>query len=147
MATEFFSFEGKAEWAFVQKPHPKFDPPIYMLNFYPKDDDTRRAVKATGLRNNVKEGDYGFYYVFRRGADKGPLKVLDKDGQPFTELLGNGSDVKIVMEVYDYPNGRGGRSKAGRLDTVQILNLIPYHPEKEIKEPADVLAAAKKVPF
>jgi hypothetical protein len=147
--TEYFTFDGVAEWAFVHRPHNKFNPPVYMVNFYPKDDETRRAVKATGIRNGIKEGPYGWYYVFRRLETKGPPKVLDRDGDKFEGTIGNGSEVQVTLEVYRFNDGKNSGT-GSRIDTVKVTKLVPYIKEKAPEAPAEVATepkATKKVPF
>lgn len=49
----------------------------------------------------------------------------ERDGEPV--LIGNGSEVEVLVEVYDA--GRFG--KGTRLKAVKIIDLIEYNPEEE----------------
>lgn len=131
---EHYTFSGKIAWAFVSKPNSygKFS-----LNFYPKDGEDRKAVKATGIRNGIKEDDgsksgvEGFFYVFR--SDAAP-SVTDSNGDPVTVLVGNGSEADITISVEKFMTKDYGEVTRSKLVSVVLTTLIPY----EKKEPATV---------
>lgn len=62
-----------------------------------------------------------------------------RDGDPV--LIGNGSDVEVLVEVYDA--GRFG--KGTRLKAVKIIDLIEYNPDKEDEEKPEAKKEEKKV--
>jgi hypothetical protein len=53
-----------------------------------------------------------------------PPEVLDKDNQPFTKLIGNGSTVTCKVIIYDTIKGKGHRLEAVRVD-----DWVEYVPE------------------
>jgi hypothetical protein len=87
-----YQFRGSVTYAYLGTTN-KFDK--YSLNFFPIDDATRKAVKATGTRCGVKENDKGFFYTFTNL--KKPFVI--KDGAPFEEILGDGTVVEIELTV------------------------------------------------
>jgi hypothetical protein len=136
-----FKFRGLADYAFVQNTN-LFGK--YSINLY-ADKNTRKEIKATGLRGSDKEGKDelldGMYFVFRRDVSrvwKGVTTLLDKpyvtmeDGTDVTEIIGTGSDVTVEVEVYDFKAGtdpQGNAYPAGkgsRLVGVVVHNLVPY---------------------
>lgn len=133
MATEYIDFEGTASWCFLRKTD-KFG--HYSLNFYPKDDETRKALKSAGLRNGIKEDKDGkFYYKLRRKADKGMPRLINADGTEYKGLVGNGSKVLVLMEIYDYDNEEFGAGKGGRIEAVKVLDLVKYEPMQGKEQP------------
>jgi hypothetical protein len=152
MATQYHYFSGTAKWAHVSRPN-KFGK--HSINLY-VDDATRKEIRALGARLNAKEDDDGFYYVFRRdpertfpdGSKVGAPSVLDKDSQPMTALIGNGSKVTIKIAVYDFPAGEkdGEKWVAGRgtrLEAVRVDDLVPYEEVSVEGKDSDVIG----VPF
>lgn len=137
MSTEYFTFEGTVKWPWLTKPN-KFGK--YAVDFYPKDDATRKAIKATGFRGAPKESEDGWFYTFRRDPNKGPVE-LTCDGVPFAGLVGNGSAVTITLEVYDYDNPEFGKGKGSRLHSVAVKKLVEYNP------PAPQGVPANPVPY
>jgi hypothetical protein len=122
-----YTFEGTVRWAFVTNvnQYGKFS-----LNLY-VDDKTRKAIKATGTKNGLKEDDQGFYYVFR--SDEKPV-VVDGAGQPVTEIVGDGSKVRIAVTVekFDSKHGPNARTK---LKTVVVDELVPYESKAKVNVP------------
>lgn len=122
--TTYHTFEGKCKWAQIYKPD-KYEK--LSIQFFPTEED-RKAIKALGTRLTLKEDDDGFFYSFRRdpARARGPLKITGPDGQPFTKLIGNGSKVKVDIEVYDFNHPQHGAGKGHRLNAVQVLDLVEY---------------------
>lgn len=123
MSLETFKFSGRLFWAQVQKPDKKYGD--YRIKFYPKDDETRKAVKATGTKCGVKEDDNGFFYVFKNEVR--PV-VQDGEGNPVTTLLGNGSEADITLTVESFISPKFGPTARTRLAEVTVTKLIPYNP-------------------
>jgi hypothetical protein len=126
MAVKTYTFSGMFKWAFIINPSPKYE--NYSLRVYPADAETRRAVKATGVRNNTKEDDDGFYYQFRN--DNKP-EVVMADGSPVDKLVGDGTTGRIQLEVEDFVSAKWGNVVRSKLTGVIIDNLIPYEVQTE----------------
>lgn len=137
MPTTYHYFSGTAKWAHLTRPN-KFGK--HSINLY-VDDATRKDIRALGTRLKANEDDEGFFYNFRRDPEKtfpdgtkvGAPEVVDKDGNPLTALIGNGSKVTVKVSVYDFKAGEdketGEKWTAGRgtrLEAVRVDELIPY---------------------
>lgn len=136
MSTEVFYFTGTVNYALVHKPDSKYGK--YQMDFYPLDAAGRRAIKDTGIKNGVKEDQEGnFFYKF---ANEYKPSVVDKEGNPVTALVGNGSTVQIKLVVDTFnakpsDDGKfpGGQTTRGVVEAVRILELVPYvAPEREV---------------
>jgi hypothetical protein len=128
MATVEVSFEGGLNYVFANRLN-KFGK--HSVNFYPKDAETRKAVKAAGLRSGIKEDQNGnFYYVFRRDPDNkysgGPVLLVDTEGNEVTKPLAEGTEGIVYLDVYDYNSDEHGQGKGGRLKKIVITKLVEY---------------------
>lgn len=121
MSTTEYIFDGKVKWAQVQRPDKKYND--YRLLFYPGDADTRKAIKSTGTMCKIKEDDDGFFYQFR--SEIKPT-VTDAEGNPFTGLIGNNSDVTVRITVEKFTSPKHGDVARTKLVGVVITKLIPY---------------------
>lgn len=142
MPTTFHTFEGKLKWPFLTTLN-KFAK--HSVNFYPKDDDTMKAIAALKIKTKLSMDDDGGHFIFRRdpeqvnnfGKTRGPVIVVDEAGNPVEGLIGNGSEGVIKLEVYDYNHPKFGKGKAARLEAVKITKLIPYERKQvEDEQPA-----------
>lgn len=124
--TAYYEFSGIAKWAKLHTPDKKFQ--NYEIDLF-VDDETLKAIKATGVQLKVREDKDGQFIKFRRPASKkrkdklvemGPVKVI-KDGKRFTEEVGNGSEVTVLIQVYDTMKGPGHT-----LEMVKIDKLVAY---------------------
>jgi hypothetical protein len=130
--TEFY-FKGKIFWAFVHKTD-KYDK--YSFNFVPEDAEVRKAVKATGVRNGIKEDkDGNLFYKFRRDAKDGPIYVTDPEGKPIESLIGNGSDVVVKLGVEKFVSPTHGPVVRSKVLGVVVTNLIPYEKKEAAPDP------------
>lgn len=138
MAADTFYFQGPCKWAKVYKPDMKFEPGSYSIDIG-LDEEAEAQFKEIGLRNKIKEDEDGRYAGFKRKLGKkpwapdedwGPPEVVDAKGQPFKELIGNGSIVAIELVVYDTVKF----GKGSRLEKVVVVKHVPY--EKD-DTPAD----------
>ena len=110
----------------------------------PEDLDILRGFQKEGMKNIEKRDDDGSYFTFSRptaiiaaGKTIGlePPTVLDKDGNPFHQQIGKGSDITIKLEVYKHKvPGREGGAKAARLASVRVDNLVPFQNEIDLTE-------------
>jgi len=148
MAVQYFFFDGEAQWAQLKSPN-KFG--NYSINLI-VDGATRKAVKATGAKLNIKETeDDRFFYTFRRKAtlrkrdgsivELYPPAVTLADGTPYDGLVGNGSKVTVKVEVYEYQGGKDDQGntwdagKGTRLVGVRINELVEYKKEENPDAP------------
>lgn len=59
----------------------------------------------------------------------GPPRVVDKDGQVMTDLIGNGSEIEVLVEVYET---KSKPPKIGhRLEAVKVLKIVHYEPPED----------------
>lgn len=131
MATKQHYFTGKAKWAKVYKPDEKYN--NYAINLE-MDAPSKKEFDATGIRVQPKkdESDGKTYYRFRRSEEDGAPLVVDNQGEPFSKLIGNGSDVTVRVESYDSKK----YGKGHRLMAVRINDWVEFDAEKrEVKLP------------
>ena len=144
-------FQGKCSWAKLVQPDIEYNNWNIKLHFNQESYNKFMALKekvgdVEGILNEVKKDDDGYYHVFKRPVSRdfgqgverltAPV-VVDAQGVPFPEYIGNGSDVTIKCEQYVYTNRRTKKKgRAIRLEGVKIDNLVPftkkdYTPEQE----------------
>jgi len=94
---------------------------------------------------DVVEGMYGFGLAKPEFSKKGnpmTVNVIDKDGQAFTQDIGNGS--VCTLKLFGYRNPEGQLTVT--LDTVQVIEHIPYEGKSSADEVEDdVLGVSYKV--
>lgn len=129
MATEYYYFEGECQWAKVYKPDTQFEPHAYKIDVF-LDKEGFEVHKASGLKNKAKFTDEGKKYVtfnnkvgtWPSGDPIDPPIVVDKDGNKFDKLIGNGSKVAVEVAVYD----AGKFGKGHRFTKVVVVDHVPY---------------------
>lgn len=155
MASKFYKFRGYSGYAMMYKPDEYMDKEYWKISFYPETEAVLDKMKAKGVRlkvyedNGEKSGVEGKYVVIKRPTEKQfkdglveftPPAIYDKDNKPLvtydketgekkgeTVLIGNGSLVEVTVCIYDAkPYGKGTR-----LESVRLIDLIEYNPEKE----------------
>lgn len=128
---------GKSKWSRTIVPDPTYDK--WSITLYPVSTDMPKIddLLRKGIRNKLKKDDDGHYMTFSRplklklrtGQEKplDPPVVIDKDGNPFSEPIGDGSDVEVKLETYGGP-GPGGKGTyyAARLLGVKVLKHVEY---------------------
>jgi hypothetical protein len=139
MPSQNIVLTGKIMWAKGLYVPQRFEdgPLMYTFPFYP--DDGSLAIfeemkKKYKLRNNIRSDDKGKFMVLRRPHDAreyegkvifegGAPKVLNADGSPFDPdvIIGNGSKVSVLLEVYGTE-----RTGGSRVEKVKVLELVPY---------------------
>jgi hypothetical protein len=132
MATEVHYLQGKAKWAKLTNPD---DYGKWKIVLYPNPASLVKIeeFKKRGLKNELKKDDDGYYMNFARPTFKNfpgkpatplaPPEVMYKDGTKCVELIGNGSDVIIKVEVYGFKRFPG---IAAQLAAVKITELVPF---------------------
>lgn len=147
-----YRFTGRVAWVKVYEPDEYKGTKKWKVPFYP-DEETMQAIKDAGIQLRVKEdsgeksGVSGKYVTFTRNTtanygkgpeDLAPPMIRDKDsvilvkydddfervGEPV--LIGNGSVVELLVEVYPTKNFGNGQ----RIKEVKIIDLIEWDPEE-----------------
>jgi hypothetical protein len=141
--TEFVYIQGKVSWfkPFMTNKWNKYSTQIHPT---PEGLEKIRELQAEGLKNQIKKDDDGYYTTFTRPVSKefrsgkiitfAPVEVFDKDGKPFDQPVGNGTDATLKIEVYEHETPGGGKAKAARWVSARIDNLIPFVPDKDYTE-------------
>ena len=144
MASEVLDVTGVAMWAKVTEASrdrgsstaegAKYDYPEACTIDMVLDQETLKEVKNANPKVNVRITDEGMAVKFRRNWINGrnpkwggAPDVVDADGNPWPEdkLIGNGSTVRVAVEVYDTKHGKGMR-----LLKVMVLEYVePDLPE------------------
>lgn len=95
-----------------------------------------------GVKNVVGKDDDGYYCVFSRPTSKmmrgkvvgfAPPIVFEADGKsPLIDtLIGNGSDVTLKLDYYNYKKPTGGQGSALRLESIRVDTLVPFTMNKD----------------
>lgn len=125
-------FTGPCKWAKVYKPDEKFNK--YSIDVL-LDMDQFTALKALKVKNNGKPGAVGtaedgkMWVVFRRKGEDGPPTVVDAQGMPFTESIGNGSEVTVKFEVESFISKKWGTVVRSSLLSVMVNKYVKYDPD------------------
>lgn len=105
-----------------------------------------------GIKNNLKMDDDGWYITLSRkttitvkGRDVGlePPKVIDKDGIPITEMVGNGSAGTAKCVLWSTKNYPG---KNLRWEALKIDNLVKFNPEKDFLDGGESVKELREQP-
>lgn len=138
---------GKALWAKVHQPDTRWEPQWNITLELSKEEALK--LKAEGLRvketidkddNIVRTFKFVRRVKRRDGSGKHNAKptVVDAALNPFTEIIGNGSDVIVLHRPYTWSNDKG-KGKGTDLCGVQIVELVPFVREESegSSEPAE----------
>lgn len=136
MSTATIFISGVCKWAKVYQKQmdTRFGEGVpnvgkFSIVLYP-DEEGLVLLKTAGSRVKKYDDEDGTNFKLSRDNTKvfkdveeilGPPRVIDKDGNPFTEIIGNGSRVTVKLDVYDSKFGKGTRLEAVRVD-----EHIPY---------------------
>jgi len=142
--TEYVYLSGKCKWCKTTSPNQFGD---WKTDLYPDDKSLTEIMKlkARGLKNTLKKDDDGPYMSFKRPMTKimrglpvtfGNPTVLNKDGVPISDSIGNGSEVVIKLLIYPYNSPGGGKGIGARWESVRVDHLIPWE-IKDFAEPAE----------
>lgn len=124
MSTKQHYFTGNAKWAKVYTPDSEYN--NYSINVE-LDANSLKEFDASGIRVRPKadKEDGKMYYRFRRSAEDDLPLVVDKQGEKFSQPIGNGSKVTVRVESYDTKrHGKGHRLMAVRVD-----DWVKYDPK------------------
>lgn len=128
---------GTAMWAHVQAPN-QFGK--YSIDVIIPEDEYQELL-GEGV-SGLKETDDGFVVQIRTNAtmkDGSPAKkpvVVDKEGIPITDLVGNGSKVKVKFNVAEWKFG-SKKGKSAYLNAVKVLELVPYETDDDWGDDSD----------
>lgn len=147
-----YEYTGKVKWAKVYE-HNRNEWNKNTVNFYPGSKKDRDQLSEFKFRANPKVDEDGeiFWILNRRNPDPyapGPLEIL-KDGKPFDKLIGNGSTVKVTIEVYPFDN-KFGKGHGHRLNRVEVVDWVEYvrpentEPVVPVEEKAETQGGAPK---
>lgn len=141
MATKTIYLSGKLKWVHTNKPDPKYGK--YSCVLYPSDESLNKIKELKdnkpAILNELKKDDDGYHMKFSCEPNKlingvmqiFQVNVVNKDNQPLTVLVGNGSDGTIKLDYYTYRKGEGA---AVRLKAIRVDNLIPYEPSRDFTQ-------------
>jgi hypothetical protein len=141
--TKVYYFRGTGMWSKFTVPDKKFG---YFETDLHLDDESLQLFKDADtelkLRDGEIDGKKSKFVKLRRKptqmragdlVDIGPPKVfllVDGVPQPFTDLVGNGSQIVCKVSVYPTPKGNGHR-----LESVLIEKLVEYKGAEEVNTP------------
>ena len=144
--TVYLKLKGPARWVKNKTPDEKYS--NYSVDLCP-DTDSLAAMKKSGLGLKPKQDEEGTWYKFRRPVQKiikddlvkfGPPKTVGPDGEEFTEIVGNGSEVELDVAVY-----QAGPYIGHRLERIKVLKHVPY--VKKIEGMENVFASQNNIPL
>lgn len=148
-------FQGEAYWARVYEGnHDEFGGKEFYKITVALNDESWAKYNKSGLKlqpKPVSSDDDTPGITFRRDLhaktgtykDKeysiggGAPRVVDKDKQEFSELIGNGSVVEVLVNVYDITKGPMKGKKGHRLEAIKVLEHIPYESMDFVDDPEE----------
>lgn len=139
---DYVYFKGKGSWfRHLFQLDEEYQRWHITIHFVPQSLDEFKALK---LKTHLKKDDDGYYAKLSRPRKKvtkagkeiifDAPQVFDKDGQPWPKdkHIGNGSDITVKCELYQYqPPGGAPKANAIRLASVRIDNHVPYEPDRD----------------
>lgn len=140
---DYVYFQGKCSWAnHLVVADTQFNKWHVTLHFTPESLEKFRSLK---LKTHLKKDEDGYYAKLSRPTQKlirgkmiafNPPLIFDKENKPLVNTqIGNGSDVTIKCELYQYtPPGSKTRENAIRLESMRVDNLVPYEPKRDYTE-------------
>ncbi len=127
--------KGKIKWCKHIRPDPTYDKWSVVMYIEGAELEKVREWQAQGIRNAVKKDDDGWYITLSRKTNiqvRGkvvglePPKVIDKDGKPIIEMVGNGSDGIAKCVLWSFNPQPGISGKALRWEALRVDTLVPY---------------------
>lgn len=123
---------GKAQWASVIQPNTKYEP-VWCIDVCNLDAKAKKILKADGIAHKIKNvgDDRGDFIKITQKVNKkdgtkfDAPKVVDGMKRPFTQLIGNGSEVAVKYKARDWEHSGNSGIKAD-LKAVQVLKHVPY---------------------
>jgi len=142
--------QGKCKWARLVAPDMKYSQ--WSIVLYPDTKSYEKLMElktakngVDGILNVIKKDEDGYFVTFKRPTQKlikgkvqgfAPPEVFEADAKTplISALVGNGSDVTVKVQVYQYNKPAGGKGRAARLESVRVDNLIPFEMKKDFNE-------------
>jgi hypothetical protein len=123
---------GKAQWASVIQPNTKYEH-AWCIDVCNLDAKSKKILKADGVADQIKNvgDDRGDFIKITQKVNKkdgtkfDAPKVVDGMKRPFTQLIGNGSEVAVKYKARDWEHAGKIGIKAD-LKAVQVLKHVPY---------------------
>lgn len=98
------------------------------------DDDSVKLFNALGAKAKLKDGNKLTLRRYERHPVLGELGPVEVEGVDEGTLIGNGSDISVGADVYDY-TFKSRPSKALRLVSIIVDKLVEYQ-KPETSKPA-----------
>lgn len=141
MATFDVYLSGKAKWAKLKQPDPKYNK--WKIDLYVEANSESHNkildMQKQGIKNILRKDEDGYVMSFSRATERKsrdgkvqgmtPPLVLNADGSPYDGFIGNGSDVTLKLEHYTYNMG-----SAVRLVSVRVDKLVEFTPSRDFDE-------------
>lgn len=146
---KYIKLKGKGMWTkslFTAETWdgPKGPESSWSVTLYPDSPSLEivRELQGDGLKNKIKRDDDGWYVKFKRPVEKDmggkkvtfPAPKITLNGEHFEGPIGFGSDIEVTLEVYKHRVPGGGNSVAARLESVDVLSLVPYEKQEQKSE-------------
>ncbi len=138
--SEFIEITGKVAW-FRSKVPNKWNK--WSVQIHPDNAGLEliRDLQAQGVKNQLKKDDDGYFASFSRPVTKTtstgkiisfkPVEVFH-NGELLIDNVGNGSDVILKLEVYSHDTPGGGKAKAIRWVSANVINLVPFETSRDL---------------
>jgi len=126
-----YYFTGDCKWAKVYKPDDKYKK--YGIDVE-LDEVQQKEYDSLRMKGKAREGYVSFssYPDKKKGGPAHKPEVVDAEGKPFEEMIGNGSNVTIKIETYPYDN-EYGKGNGHRLLAVKVNKHVKYEKEEGTK--------------
>lgn len=138
----FITLEGELSWTRVVNPEEYEGKKSWStcITLDPIGVNTVMELKAEGVKNVLKKNDKNQWYVkFSRPVEikKGDKVVKTLNAPVVTDAsgtvidgmtIGNGTKGEVTLDVYTHPVKGGGQSKAARLESIKVTELVVYNP-------------------
>lgn len=124
--------KGLANWCYLTALDTKFDP-CWRVELHVTKEEAEK-LKAVGIKPTLLDTDSDYKYSVnikrhetrkKTGGKNQAPRVVDSSLQPFTEIIGNGSEVVVQYGPYNW-EFKGKKGVSMDLQAVQVLNLVKY---------------------
>lgn len=147
--------KGKIKWCKHIRPDTMYPPGKWSVIMYVEGAELEkvREWQAMGIKNAVKKDEDGWFITLSRkvsitvkGHEVGlePPKVIDKDGVPITDMVGNGSDGIAKCVLWSFNPMPGISGKALRWEALRVDNLIPFDSNKDYPDGGESIRTLKE---
>lgn len=125
--------KGRIKWCKHIRPDATYNKWSVVMYVTGTELDKVREWQAMGIKNSVKKDEDGWYITLSRktsitvkGREVGlePPRVVDTEGKPIDQAIGNGSDGTAHCILWSSKNYPG---KNLRWQSLRVDNLIPFN--------------------